>query len=361
MAAIDRAARRCLPVAAWPAGDRAGWLAATAKSDLLLDDGPIAHLRRSSQEKLAESYGRWLNQLAAGNDLDPAQTPGARATPDRIAGYLAALQADNAPRTVLGRLTDLLKVLRLLDPDADTTGLRHLVTRLRAQVSDVRDKRARLRGADELLALGHDLMRQAEADDGASERERARRYRDGLMIALLAARPLRLQNFVDLTLGRHLVRRGPGWWLEIPGPETKTGEPIDLPFPDELAPALETYLATWRRRLAAPAHVARSTALWLTQRGTPISAMHAYLRISELTRQAFGRPVNPHLFRDAAATTIAITKPEQVRIMSRLLGHRSLTTAERYYNLARGAEAATVWHQALRDVAADGSGRKRSG
>src|SRR4051812_3494240 len=104
-------------------------------------------------------------------------------------------------------------------------------------------------------------MRQAEAGDGATERERARRYRDGLMIALLAARPLRLQNFVDLTLGRHLVRRGAGWWLEVPGPETKTGEPIDLPFPDDLAPALEIYLARWRRRLAAPAHVARSTAL----------------------------------------------------------------------------------------------------
>jgi integrase/recombinase XerD len=262
---------------------------------------------------------------------------------------------------VLNRIDDLMKMLRLLAPGCDTTRLHRLVTGLRAQVRDVRDKRARLRGADELLALGRDLMRRAETDDRHTERERARLYRDGLMIALLATRPLRLQNFVDLMLARHLVRRGDGWWLEIPGPETKTDEPIDLPFPDDLVPALETYLAFWRPRLAAPAHVARSSALWLTQRGTPISAIHAYVRISELTKQAFGRPVNPHLFRDAAATTIAITKPEQVRIMGRLLGHRSLASSERYYNLARGAEAAQAWHQALRDAAAQSDERRHRG
>ena len=35
---------------------------------------------------------------------------------------------------------------------------------------------------------------------------------DGLMIACLAYRPLRLSNFIGLELGRHLHRRGTGWW-----------------------------------------------------------------------------------------------------------------------------------------------------
>ena len=71
-----------------------------------------------------------------------------------------------------------------------------------------------------------------------------RLYRDGLMIACLAYRPLRLANFIGLELGRQLQRRGTGWWLEIPAAETKTRRPIALPFP---AP-LELYLVRWRPR-----------------------------------------------------------------------------------------------------------------
>ena len=33
-----------------------------------------------------------------------------------------------------------------------------------------------------------------------------------------------------------------------------------------------------------------------------------------------------------------------------LLGHRSVATAERYYNLARVSEAATAWHDVLKDI-----------
>ena len=75
-------------------------------------------------------------------------------------------------------------------------------------------------------------------------RERSRDYRDGLMIALLALRPLRRANFA------HPPRAGPQsdqsrrccWWLEIAG--ARTCEPPELPFPVELEPALKSYLAT---------------------------------------------------------------------------------------------------------------------
>jgi hypothetical protein len=62
-----------------------------------------------------------------------------------------------------------------------------------------------------------------------------RRYRDGLMIACLAVRPLRLANFIGLGLGGHLQRRGTGWWLEIPAAEAKTQTRIAPPFPAPLA------------------------------------------------------------------------------------------------------------------------------
>jgi integrase len=178
-------------------------------------------------------------------------------------------------------------------------------------------------------------------------RRRARHYRDGLMIALLATRPLRLANLAQLELGRELVQRAAGWWLEIPGAATKSGELIELPFPDDLVEALEIYLAVWRPQPARPERVAASHALWLTHLGTRISDIHAYINIVAHTRDAFGQSVNPHLFRDDAATTIALDNPRQVRIAARLLGHRSFATTERHYNLARMAEAAAAWQDTL--------------
>ena len=63
---------------------------------------------------------------------------------------------------------------------------------------------------------------------------RATAYRDGLLIALLAARPLRLANLVGLTLDRTLFFRNNQWWIQIPAVETKTKEPIELIWPDLL-------------------------------------------------------------------------------------------------------------------------------
>jgi len=64
-----------------------------------------------------------------------------------------------------------------------------------------------------------------------------------------------------------------------------------------------------------------------------------YCHIVELTRERLGRAINPHLFRDCAATTIAAEDPLHVHITRNILGHTSLTTSERYYNQARSLNA----------------------
>jgi hypothetical protein len=168
-------------------------------------------------------------------------------------------------------------------------------------------------------------------------RLRARLYRDGLMIALLANRPQRPANLVQLTLGRELVRHGAGWCLEIPGADTKTGASIELPWPEDLLPALEAYLTSWRLQLARVGRCDGCGALWLGSRGRGVSCQQAYSQIAAHTRAACGRAVNPRLFRDAAVTTVACDRPAHVR----------LATTERHYNLARTAEAATAWHGVL--------------
>jgi integrase len=62
-------------------------------------------------------------------------------------------------------------------------------------------------------------------------------------------------------------------------------------------------------------------------------------RISDHTRQEFGRPISPHLFRDCAATSIAIDNPKHIGDASLVLGHADHKMTEKHYNHARSLEA----------------------
>ncbi len=87
--------------------------------------------------------------------------------------------------------------------------------------------------------------------------------------------------------------------------------------------------------------------MWVSAEGGPLSEPQLCHLVEARTRAAFGRAVNPHLFRDAAATSLALEDPARVRVAAQVLGHGSFGTTERHYNLARGEEAAGRWHQAL--------------
>ena len=81
-----------------------------------------------------------------------------------------------------------------------------------------------------------------------------------------------------------------------------------------------------------------------TQRASPMTMQAVYDRVVARTEAAFGKAINPHCFRDIAATTIADVDPEHVRIAAQILGHRSFATTERHYIHAK-MMAATRRHQ----------------
>jgi integrase len=70
-----------------------------------------------------------------------------------------------------------------------------------------------------------------------------------------------------------------------------------------------------------------------------------------------GKAISPHLFRDCAVTCIALENPRHIRIASPLLGHRTLSTTEKYYNQARGVEASRIMQNYLLSLR---RGEKRS-
>ena len=236
----------------------------------------------------------------------------------------------------------------VMDPARDWSWLNRIYARVRVRHRPARPKRPRLVAVDELHQLGIALMARAECQNTACRR--AMTYRDGLIVALLAMRQLRLRNLAGLVLDRTLIRRGTQWWIEFPASETKTKDPIELPWPEDLAAALDTYLARHRgvlARLHRGSARPPGAALWISRKGSPMSRNALYDCITMHTRDGLGHPVNPHLFRDCAATNIAIDDPDHIGIVWRLLGHRTPATTEKYYNLAGAVEASRRFQNAL--------------
>lgn len=341
-------ARRCKKLPEWPAQDRALWEAALRPGDIIDPGGIRAGLAARSNHKMAVGYGRWLQWLDHGGELDPIQQPGARITQERVSRYIDALTACNSTQTLVSRLVELHQVARVMDPARDWSWIRQAVARLRARTVPARPKAARLAGADELYNAGWQLMTDA-GQAGAPHRQ-ACRYRDGLLMAFLAARPLRRRNLAGLRIGHSFYRRGTDWWIDIPGDQTKTGTPVSMPLPQELSAACDHYLAEHRPVLAQRRNQRGKDpgdAFWLSWQGTPMSEGALYGSVVLATRATLGRAVNPHLFRDCAATSLAIDDPAHVRIAAPLLGHRSFATTERHYNQAQSHQAAQLWQQHL--------------
>jgi hypothetical protein len=189
------------------AGDRPPAVAAALMTgDLLEEGGSRAKYTQSTNRGIVYGYGRWLQWLDHRGQLDPANSAGDRITFDRVRAYLTDLQRHNATQTVMNRLIQLSVAARVMSSDRDWAWLNRMAGPIRAQHRPARPKRPRLIATRDLFDLGVDLMAAAERKDSACGRATA--YRDGLLVALLAVRPLRLANLVGLTLDRTLVLRG---------------------------------------------------------------------------------------------------------------------------------------------------------
>jgi len=342
--------RACLKVAAWPAEDRRLWEQAVSTSDDLFGDGGARAGRRAlSNVTVAKEYGRWLTFLAERGDMEAIPSPADRITPDRVEAYVNRLtDLGNAPLTLLNRIQELHAAAMVMAPRHDWSFLKRLLRRLRGRRRTLKDKRGRMVSADELLGLGLRLMETADA--AGTPRQQALAYRDGLLIALLALQPLRRTNLAGLMLGQTLVAQEGTWMIAVPSGQSKSGQPIELPWPADLLDGLRAYLAVHRPVLMACRGRCRAPvgeALWVSAHGSPLSDEQIYHLVMARTKAAFGTALNPHLARDIAATTLAVADPVHVRSAAALLGHTSLVTVERHYQQARGLDAQRRYYETM--------------
>lgn len=340
--------RLALRLDEWPAQDQAAWSRAIQVGDLLYNAGPASHWRPKTQVQVIKGYGLWLGFLDRRSDLDASETPGSRLTEVRLRAYIDDLKARLAPKTVVSRLTDLSEALRVMDPSADRSLLRRAIGRLAATARPSRNKAGRMMASGKILRQALLYFESVTDKPAPSLHIRASWRRDALMVALLAARPLRRANITQIEIGRHLLRVGDGFLLVFQADEVKDNRPLEVDIPAALCPLVEIYLAEDRPMLLGEHE---SNRLWISVRREPMSEQAVYCRVTETTRRIFGRPLNPHLFRDCAVTSLAVDDPEHMKIAARILGHRSLATTNKAYNQATMLSAQRDFAAALEDLA----------
>lgn len=358
--------RLSLKVEDWPVADREAWSAALEKGDILDGGGAASHLAPYSVKWMTTRYGNWLGWLKRKGLLDMNARPAAQVTPEFVKHYVADTEPNYSSASIADNLQKLKLVAKVLDPERDWTWLHNMWKHRQRKVTPARDKRSRMVDAKPLFDLGIELMVRAEESSDQTPLFRALLYRDGLMISLLAACSMRLKNLTSIEIGNHIVKVGPNWQLDFDASEMKGRRPYCPTLPSELSARVDHYLAHHRpvlfpRNRSCDRPVmhdpAACRALWVSEQGRPASRGTTYHRIVTQTRAKFGHAVNPHLFRDCVATTLAVRDPKRVRTAMSLLGHGKYATTEQYYIRARSVEACQRLHEtirALRDSRATG-------
>lgn len=325
--------RLYVPIDAWPAADRRRWQAVLKEGASIFDDaGAAAHLAPATRRSFEDAYARLMAFVAERRPELFGRPATAWLNAQVAEQYLAWQPRRTGPRTLANNFYWLGMMLRYMFPGHDWAWLVRISNRLMARARR-QPRRGVVVTSDALYALGRKLMDGALAndDDDSNPLHRALQFRDGLIIALLAAAPLRRRTLTSLRR-RHLVRAGDRWALEIPAELVKTKRALTYAITADLSQCIDVYLREFRNRIPG-AHT--HDALWPAKSGRPMSHDRIYKVIRRRTMVEFGFAVRPHDFRTAAGTFWSIYDPPNVRGVRDLLGHASFRTTEQFYITAQ--------------------------
>jgi integrase len=333
--------RRALPFAEWPEQDRRAWIAAQTSldDDLLADRKPAAAWRPGTRELHCRCYAIWLAWLRdQGVDLAD-EAPADRATRARLAAYICAQRARGSEaRTLVNHLVGLRHMLGALAPDRDWRWMLLAIEKLKTQVVPTKNHYD-LPHIGELFWAGIDIMHRVLALQEGFPKQHAILFRNGLAIALLAARPLmRRGNLGRIRIGQHLIEEGLGYRLQFSEAEMKGCEERNAPVPDALTPYIQRYIDIYRPILLSNKADPTGT-LFISGLGNPIAPKNLSDEIGKTTDLIFGRRICAHEFRHATASSIAKVSPEHVGDTPIILGHADPKVAEEWYTFVESHHA----------------------
>ena len=331
--------RLVLPPEAWPVADRAMWTDLVREDSLFGGAGALARTREPTRRIYCERYGRWLAWLTHREPAALADPPVSRVSPERLRSWLREMEA-LAPASGAAYVAGVLVILRAAALEADWRTQNRLLAVLRSRLRhglQSRRKDGRIVSSQVLFETGVKLATE-KADRDRTALKAAKARRDGAMVALLACLPMRRRAFIGLEIGVSLLTVADGYRIALSAEMTKTGRCWEAPVPEPVVPVLRRYLEEVRPWLLSRGRQVHDI-VWVDNRGKPYAADYWGMRIQAITEHLTGVRVSPHLFRDAAATTLCRSSPKDARLVRALLGHSSFEMAERHYNHATSLEA----------------------
>jgi hypothetical protein len=199
-----RSTVRSLPFDVWSSADRAAWIAACQPNRRLTRGGAGAHLKEITLADLKRRYGYFLDFLDRSGLLDRSAPAAGQVNLENVSKYMGELDERVRSVTTYGSIYKLRRASQLLDPGGDFGWLIELEKDL-ALVMRPRSKADRLVLTEVLVEAGLTLMAEAKGSTSLSPVKKARQFRDGMMVAMLALHPIRLRNFASLEIGRNFV------------------------------------------------------------------------------------------------------------------------------------------------------------
>ncbi len=290
----------------------------------------------------------WRRFLGFLNNNEPEAleiVPVERLTVERVKLFVQHLAETNAPNSVANIVERLYMSARSMMPDRDWGWLKRIKTRLHA-AAPARTPAGPVITSVQLLKAGLHLMNENRpASDKTFTIQQAVAYRDGLVAALVAYVPIRPRNLTSLEIGRHVVRDGERWFVFLPRDETKTSKRVEFEIPEILIPYLNLYLENVRPKISGGKTL---NALWVSPKGGRLSYVGITKSFARLSTR-LGVRFSPHDARDAAVTTWAIARPDQICVARDLLYHSKLDTTD-LYNRTKGIEASRAYRLMIREI-----------
>jgi integrase len=340
-----RRRRVSIPTEGWSSQDQAALRQALTPGSRRKRTGRGAHWRPASVRMFCESVGSFMAFVADQGVAVGTSSLSEFCTAERVWLWIDDMRSRSlAPATVRTRVVSVQRAAAVMYPLQNWSWVYDIINELPDGLLETRRRKMpKIKHSRELLKLGVRLIVEAGTRPFIRSHLQHVQARDGVIIAFLALRPLRLKNLTGLRLGVHLRRQDSGnWRINIPASETKNRETIDWIVPEDLALFLDSYLAVNRPALLArrnDAGVETEDHVWISEDGLPLSYANLSLRVRECTERAFGVSISPHRFRDAAATTATIEFPSNLRTALALLADRDPSTIQHHYDQANSLMA----------------------
>ena len=248
--------------------------------------------------------------------------------------FVDHLSREVRPTTVAHVIDNLYYAARLIAPKSDWRWLASIKSRLVAQAHP-QDRFERLVPPWQILDFGIELMDEARKLPSDGHRVNGIRYRDGLILVLLALWHLRRRSITALTVSRHLEFDAAGVNILLYPEDTKAKRAESFRVPEQLLPYLQHYLKQIRPRLLGRGE---HDGLWASYKGRPLTGAGIYAMVRTRISAKFGKAMSLHDFRRAGPTFLAMYAPDKIGLVPGMLQHASPDTGK-LYNLAGSLEA----------------------